>query len=70
MPVVTRPSGSGRSFLTPKNQTKLELLNRNSAGLLTPDEAIEFDSLLIQTDALNIVNARAGLTLLQMKAKE
>lgn len=57
-------------FLTPKNQTKLELLNRNSAGLLTPDEAIEFDSLLIQTDALNIVNARAGLTLLQMKAKE
>jgi short-subunit dehydrogenase involved in D-alanine esterification of teichoic acids len=57
--------------LAPKSQTKLDdLLTRNSAGMLTPDEVIELDSLLNQIDALNIVKARAGLALLQMKAKE
>jgi short-subunit dehydrogenase involved in D-alanine esterification of teichoic acids len=57
--------------LAPKSQTKLDdLLTRNSAGMLTPDEAMELDSLLNQIDALNIVKARAGLALLQMKAKE
>ena len=57
--------------LASKSQTKLDdLLTRNSAGTLTPDEVMELDSLLNQIDALNIVKARAGLALLQMKAKE
>lgn len=57
--------------LGPKSQTKLDdLLTRNSAGMLTPDEVMELDSLLNQIDALNIVKARAELALLQMKAKE
>jgi hypothetical protein len=57
--------------LAPKSQTKLDdLLTRNSAGTLTPDEVMELDSLLNQIDALNIVKARAELALLQMKAKE
>ena len=57
--------------LASKSHAKLDdLLTRNSAGTLTPDEAMELDSLLNQIDALNIVKARAGLALLQMKAKE
>ncbi len=57
--------------LASKSQTKLDdLLTRNSAGTLTPDEVMELDSLLNQIDALNIVKARAELALLQMKAKE
>ena len=54
------------SNLAPTNQTRLdELLIRNREGNLTAAETKALDDLLAQVDHLNILKARARLTLKQ-----
>ena len=52
------------AVLAPSAQSQLDnLLTRNSDGKLTERETMELDSLLEQTDELNLLKARADYTL-------
>ena len=54
------------SNLAPTRQSRLdELLNQNREGQLDESETKELDDLLTQVDHLNILKARAQLTLNQ-----
>ncbi|MBW4443686.1 MAG: hypothetical protein KME10_21135 [Plectolyngbya sp. WJT66-NPBG17] len=51
-------------IISPQKQSQLEnWLERNTTDSLTPEEAEQFDRLLTQIDQLNILKARARLTL-------
>ena len=59
----------GDGLLVPSAQSRLdELLRRNSAGAVSPQEARELDSLLARIDQLNILKTRARYTLRQQAA--
>jgi hypothetical protein len=51
-------------IVSPQKQSQLEdWLERNTTHSLTPEEAASLDRLLAQIDQLNILKARAKLTL-------
>jgi hypothetical protein len=57
-------------MLAPDHQNRLiELLNRNREQTLTKSETAELDQLLVQVDALNLLKARAKLTLQSLQSK-
>jgi hypothetical protein len=56
------------SKLAPAAQTRMsDLLARNTEGQLTADEQVELDQILKRIDQLNILKARALLTLQSLK---